>query len=97
MKKLSVILFAMLVSISNLYAADVASGKGTVNKIDVAASKVNLSHEAIPAIKWPAMTMDIPVADKKILTGIKQGQVVTFGLTKDAEKGYVISHIEPAK
>jgi Cu/Ag efflux protein CusF len=41
--------------------------------------------------------MDFNVADKKVLTGIKTGQVVTFGLTKEAKTGYVISHIEPAK
>jgi Cu/Ag efflux protein CusF len=88
---------AMLAAISNLHAADAASGKGTINKVDNAAGSVNISHEAIPAIKWPAMTMDIKVADKKILSGVKSGQTVTFGLTKDAKSGYVISHIEPAK
>ena len=88
---------AMLAAISNLHAADAANGKGTVNKINADAGSVNISHEAIPAIKWPAMTMDIKVADKKILSGIKSGQTVTFGLSKDAQAGYVISHIEPAK
>ena len=88
---------AMLAAISNLHAADAASGRGTINKIDSAAGSVNISHEAIPAIKWPAMTMDFRVADNKTLSGIKAGQTVTFGLTKDAKAGYVISHIEPAK
>lgn len=88
---------SMLAAIPPLYAADAASGKGTVNQIDTAAGTVNISHEAIPAIKWPAMTMDIRVADKKVLSGVKTGQTVTFGLTKDPKAGYVISHIEPSK
>jgi Cu/Ag efflux protein CusF len=88
---------AMLAAISNLHAADAASGRGTINKVDIAAGSVNVSHDAIPAIKWPAMTMDIKVADKKILSGIKAGQTVTFGLVKEPNAGYVISHIEPAK
>lgn len=88
---------AMLAAIPNLHAADAASGKGTINKVDNAAGSVNISHEAIPAIKWPAMTMDIKVADKKILSGVKPGQAVSFGLAKDPKAGYVISHIEPAK
>lgn len=88
---------AMLAAISNLHAADAANGRGTINKIDNAAGSVNISHEAIPAIKWQAMTMDIKVADKKILSGLKTGQAVTFGLARDAQAGYVISHIEPAK
>jgi len=100
MKKTLSIIFAvlaMLASMSSLHAADAANGKGTVNKIDTAAGSVNISHEAIPAIKWPAMTMDIKVADKKLLSGVKPGQAVTFGLTKEGGSGYVISHIEAAK
>lgn len=88
---------AMLANISNLYAADAANGKGTVNQVNAAAGTVNISHEAIPAIRWPAMTMDIRVADKKMLSTVKPGQMVTFGLAKDPEAGYVISHIETAK
>jgi len=88
---------SMLAATSSLHAADAASGTGTINKVDNTTGSVNISHEAIPAIKWPAMTMDIKVADKKILSGVKSGQVVSFGLIKDPKAGYVISHIEPAK
>lgn len=87
----------MLMAVFSAQAADVAGGKGKVNKINTDAGSVNISHEAIPAIQWPAMTMDIKVADRKILSGIKSGQVVTFGLIKDPKTGYVISHIETAK
>ena len=100
MKNAQSILFtvlALVAGISCVNAADLATGKGTVNKIDTAAGSVNMTHEAIPALKWPAMTMDIRVADKKVLNGIKSGQTVTFGLTKMEGSGYVISHIEAAK
>ena len=39
-----------------------AHGTGTVNSVDPAQHKVNLSHNPIPEIGWPAMTMDFPVA-----------------------------------
>ncbi len=100
MKKALIALFAaasMLTAVSTVQAADVANGKGTVNQIDAATATVNISHQAIPSIQWPAMTMDFKVADKKLLSGIKAGQAVTFGLAKEAKNGYVISHIEPAK
>ncbi|OIP08064.1 MAG: hypothetical protein AUK53_10775 [Betaproteobacteria bacterium CG2_30_59_46] len=100
MKKALIALFAavsMVAAVSTVQAADAASGKGTVNKIDAATATVNISHEAIPAIQWPAMTMDFKVANKKLLSGIKVGQAITFGLAKEAKTGYVISHIEPAK
>lgn len=88
---------AMLAAAFSLQAADVVSGKGTINKINADAGSVNITHEAIPAIKWPAMTMDIKVVDRKILTGVKSGQAVSFGLIKDPKAGYVISHIEATK
>jgi Cu/Ag efflux protein CusF len=88
--------FAMLAALS-LHAADVASGRGKINRINSEAGLLNISHEAISALKWPAMTMDIKVADRKILSGVKPGQVVSFGLTKDPKAGYVISHIDTVK
>lgn len=88
--------FAMLAAFT-LHAADVATGSGKVNKINNEAGLINISHEEIPALKWPAMTMDIKVADRKILSGVKPGQLVSFGLIKDPKAGYVISHIETVK
>ena len=88
--------FAMLAAFS-LHAADVATGNGKINKINNKAGLLNISHEAIPALNWPAMTMDIKVADRKILSSVKPGQKVSFGLTKDPKAGYVISHIETVK
>ena len=97
-KTLSTLIAAALMAfVSTTYAADAATGKGTVNSVDMATASLNMSHEAIPAIKWPAMTMDFKVADKKVLTSIKAGEKVTFGLVKEPSAGYVISHIEPAK
>jgi len=77
--------------------AEVAQGKGMVNKVDVAAGIVNINHEAIAVLKWMAMTMDFKVTDKKLLGAIKPGQTVVFGLVKDPVAGYVISRIEAAK
>ena len=45
-----------------------AHGTGTVNSVDPAQHKVNLSHNPIPEIGWPAMTMDFPVAPRSIST-----------------------------
>lgn len=97
MKKLipSVLLFAAIPFAA--VAADAVPGKGVVKKIDVAAGVVKLAHEPIPAIKWPAMTMDIKAQDAKLLTGIKPEQKVNFFLVKGADGQYVISRIEAAK
>jgi Cu/Ag efflux protein CusF len=78
-------------------AADEVPGKGVVKKVDAAAGVVKLAHEPIPAIKWPAMTMDLKVQDAKALAGIKPEQKVNFFLVKGADGQHVISRIEAAK
>lgn len=79
---------------TSILAADVATGKGVINRVDAATGVVNINHEAIAALKWPPMAMDFRVADKRQLAALKAGQAVSFGLVKDAAHGYVISHIE---
>ena len=102
MKRLQQLLAAaaLCLAATTAFAADVATGKGVLKRIDAAAGIANIEHEAIPALKWPSMTMDFKVADKRQLATLKAGQTVSFGLSKDATLGYVISHIEvvgPAK
>ena len=77
--------------------SEIAQGKGTVVTVDATAGIVNLNHEPIPALKWPAMTMDFKVTDRKLLAGLKPGQSIVFALIKDPVAGYLISRIEAAK
>ena len=97
MKKL--ILSALLIAAVPFaaVAAEDIPGKGTVKKVDAAAGVIKLAHEPIPAIKWPAMTMDIKVRDARLLTGIKPEQKVSFSLVKGADGQYVITRIEAVK
>ena len=97
MKKLiaSALLIAVIPFAS--LAAEEIPGKGVVKKVDAAAGIVKLAHEPIPAIKWPAMTMDFKARDAKLLTGLKPEQKVDFGLVKGANGQYVISRIVAAK
>lgn len=85
---------ALGLAASSTFAADAATGTGVLKRVDAAAGVVNIAHEAIAALKWPAMTMDFKVADKRALSALQAGQPVSFGLVKDATQGYVISHIE---
>ena len=96
MKALKAILMAALFGLAAtpVFAADAATGKGVINRIDAATGVANINHEAIAVLKWPAMTMDFKVADPRQLTPLKAGQTVSFGLVKDAKLGYIISHIE---
>ena len=73
-----------------------AHGTGTVNSIDPAQHKVNLSHNPIPEIGWPAMTMDFPVAASVDLKPVKPGTRVNFTIEKGQGGMYEIKAITPA-
>lgn len=52
----------------------------TVGKIErLTANSVTLSHEPVPAIGWPAMTMTFALPDAGIARGLKAGDRVRFG------------------
>jgi Cu(I)/Ag(I) efflux system periplasmic protein CusF len=73
-----------------------AHGIGTVNSVDPAQRKVNLSHNPIPAIGWPAMTMDFPVAPSVDFRGLKPGMRVNFTIERGEGGMYEIRAIVPA-
>jgi Cu(I)/Ag(I) efflux system protein CusF len=69
---------------------------GTVNSIDPAQHKINLSHQPIPEIGWPAMTMEFPVAPSIDLKAIKPGTRVNFTIEPQPGGMYEIRAIAPA-
>lgn len=71
------------------------AGVGTVNAVKTSERKVNLSHEPIPAIKWPSMTMDFPAASSVDLSQVKPGTKVQFTLSRGANGAYTIESIKP--
>ena len=77
-------------------ASQVHLGRGMINKVNLDAGKVNISHEAIKSLKWPKMTMDFNVQDKSALAEVRPGMKVDFELAKFAD-GYRITRIVPVK
>jgi Cu(I)/Ag(I) efflux system protein CusF len=73
-----------------------AHGTGTVNSVDPAQHKVNLSHDPIPEIGWPAMTMEFPVKPAVDLKALKPGTRVNFTIEKGPGGMYEIQAITPA-
>src|SRR3546814_14053093 len=68
---------------------------GTIRLVDTATRVVNLSHGPIPAIGWPAMTMDFNVAPEVNLSSVQPGQAVRVTLVPAAGGAYTVSAIEP--
>ena len=73
-----------------------AHGTGTVNAVNPAQHKVSLSHQPIPEIGWPAMTMEFPVAPSVDLKAIKPGSRVNFTIEQQPGGMYEIKAIAPA-
>lgn len=55
-----------------------AHATGTVNSVDAGQHKINISHNPIPEIGWPAMTMDFPVDPSVDLRSVKPGMRIDF-------------------
>jgi Cu(I)/Ag(I) efflux system periplasmic protein CusF len=73
-----------------------AQATGTVNAVDTARHTVNLSHGAIKALGWPAMTMDFPVGPDVDLAAVKPGMRVNFTLVRGGNGQYQVDTIQPA-
>ncbi|MBB4196624.1 hypothetical protein CCR94_20455 [Rhodoblastus sphagnicola] len=76
-------------------AAEPAEGVGVVNAIDAAKHRLNITHQAIAALKWPGMTMDFQTAPALDLSGLKPGEKIRFTLGRDAQGLYVIEAVTP--
>lgn len=66
--------------------------KATLNALDEGTA--NVSHEPIPEIGWPAMTMDLAVLpDAHVMGDVAAGDSVTLMLIKGEDGMYAISGI----
>ena len=69
--------------------------EGRINSVDRDARVVNLDHEPIPALGWPAMTMDFTVADGVSLEGLSKGDRVRIRIREREEYVFELTAIEP--
>ncbi|RJX31040.1 MAG: hypothetical protein C4516_09205 [Oxalobacter sp.] len=51
---------------------------GVVKKVNVSKGTVTFTHEPIPSLGWPAMTMDFSVKDKSLFDKLVVGKKVTL-------------------
>jgi membrane fusion protein, copper/silver efflux system len=67
--------------------------RGVVVAVD--AGIVTLEHEAVPALKWPPMTMPFKLADRALAKSLKKGQTVEFSFAKEGDD-WVLRQAAPA-
>ena len=71
----------------------VVMGKGIIHSVSKMNKKVNLTHEPIPALGWPAMTMDLDVSEDVDLKSLVLNRQVHFYLELGKDKIYRITKI----
>ena len=73
---------------------EVYTGTARIVAADSASGALTMEHDPIPALKWPAMTMDFTVKDPAVLQGIKKGQAVAFDMVKEGGD-FLVTAIRP--
>jgi len=74
----------------------VSKAKAVINSIMVEHGMVNVTHDPIPSIGWPAMTMDFTVNDDVSLNKVQVGETVEISLTRTDANAYEIIKIDVA-
>lgn len=74
-----------------------AAGVGVLNSVDADKGMVNLTHEPMPALGWPTMTMDLPVTNQVDLSAVKPGDKIDFTLKLGRDKQYRVMDMKPAQ
>lgn len=77
-------------------AATTASATGTVESVNASERKIKLNHEPIPAVNWPAMSMEFPTAASVDLTKVQPGAKVKFTMS-GVNGNYTVDSITPAQ
>lgn len=72
------------------------TGEGAIDSVNQKTGMVTLNHDAIAALKWPAMTMEFKLANTALLQGLKPGARVTFEFVERGAGEWVVTRISPA-
>ena len=89
-------------ALSNLSEADEAAttsyeASGVFEAADTESGTATFTHEPIPALKWPDMTMDFGLDTPELTAGIAPGTPVRFTFEQRAPGEFVITRIDKVK
>jgi len=71
-----------------------ATGVGVINAFDTDKKMINITHEPMLELGWPAMTMDLAVTKRVDLSRVKVGDKVKFNVKRGWDKQYRIIDIK---
>lgn len=68
-----------------------------IHSVDAGKMVANVTHEAIPALAWPRMTMDLPVTTQVDVGAIKPDMKAVLTLKKGRDGQYRITAVKPTQ
>lgn len=71
-----------------------AKGAGVLKAVDAKSGTLMIAHEAIPSLKWKAMTMPFKLLKPEMAKGLQVGQNVQFELAVEGTYGVIVA-IQP--
>ena len=69
--------------------------RGTLDSLD-ANGQVTITHEPVPGLKWPGMTMDFVLANPALASGLKPGAAIDFEFVERKPGEWVVTAMRPA-
>jgi Cu/Ag efflux protein CusF len=72
------------------------TGQGVVRFVDLPSGEIDIAHEPMPSLKWPAMRMTFKAQDAALLEGLKAGDKVEFDIVKTGRE-FRIVRIRPMR
>lgn len=69
---------------------------GVLDGIDLAMNSITVTHDPIPALQWPEMTMDFGLAAAEVVAGVNPGTPIRFRFEQRAPGEFVVTRIDRA-
>lgn len=74
----------------DIVSEPVVRTRGRIEAIDREAGQLTIAHDAIPALKWPASTMEFQALDEQ-LDGIAVGDQVRISFQSEGDEAALVS------
>jgi Cu(I)/Ag(I) efflux system membrane fusion protein len=70
------------------------SAVGTLDELDARTGRMVISHEPVPSLNWPRMTMEFAAANEAVARAVKPGEPIRFEFVERKPGEWVVTKME---
>jgi Cu(I)/Ag(I) efflux system membrane fusion protein len=74
----------------------VHAGRGRLDDVDAATGTMTITHDPIPSLKWPKMTMEFTAANAAVARAVKPGTAVEFEIVERKAGEWIVTRVTRA-